>query len=418
VILVGLGADNAPLTGGDGPDYNHLAHNLLFHGVYSTASSPPLLENITRAPGYPAVLAIFDFVAIHLGIGQVLTVRICQFAMAAVTAWLVYAFGREVADELVARVAGILTATYLPLLGLAWYHLTEITTCLLVTLAMLLLVRLIRRTPDSRAALWGLGLSIAAVTYVRPDFAPLLVIAVLALLWSGTGGLRSRERWLRPAIVVGIFIVALAPWTIRNYNLTGKLVPVAASSGASLLTSADQYAGTLSDAMTGADFARLLRQLTAIDNTVHAPAGPKLAVAENAAYTRAAKKIFERLSLVRIVESIPKRELYLWQPSVFPPSDGSGIITALGWAQYVLLIALGLVGAAASRRRRTLLRDWPLWILAVYLSLLHLLFHVEGRYSMEARPMLIVFAASGAVAFGRALRPRLSISRPAGAAAP
>src|ERR1700690_1512246 len=112
VILVGLGVGNAPLTGGDGPDYTRLAHNLLSHGIFSSSSSPPLLENIGRAPGYPVVLAIFDFVAMHLGIGQVLMVRICQFAMVAVTAWLVYAIAREVADGLTARVAGLLTASY------------------------------------------------------------------------------------------------------------------------------------------------------------------------------------------------------------------------------------------------------------------------------------------------------------------
>jgi len=65
-----------------------------------------------------------------------------------------------------------------------------------------------------------------------------------------------------------------------------------------------------------------------------------------------------------------------------------------------------LIGAAVSRRRRTLLRDWPLSMLAVYLTLLHLIFHIEGRYSVEARPLLIVFAAIGAVALWRRLRSR------------
>ncbi len=411
VILVGLGVDTAPMTGGDGPDYNNLAHNLLFHGVYSTAASPPLLSNVSRAPGYPVVLMVFDFVSIHLGIGQVLMVRICQFAMVAVTAWLVYKIGREVASESVARVAAVLTATYLPLLNLAWYHLTEITTCLLVTLAMLLIIRLVRRTSESRAAIWGLGLTLAALTYVRPDFAGLLGIAVVALLLSGTGNFRSRARWGRPLIVVSIFLVALAPWTIRNYALTGKLVPVSADSGASLLASADQYAGTISDGMTSADFHTFLHQVAAIASTVHLKPGPKLEVAQNAAYTHAAERIFERLSVTRIVKSIPEREVYLWQPIVFPPSAGHAIVTALGWAQYLILIALGLVGAAASRHRRTLLRDWPLWVVAVYLSLLHLVFHVEGRYSVEARPMLIVVAAMGMFACGRILPSRLRVAR-------
>jgi 4-amino-4-deoxy-L-arabinose transferase-like glycosyltransferase len=404
VFLVGLGTDNAPIGGGDAPDYNQLAHNLLLHGTYSSAVSRPFLQNIVRAPGYPVVLLIFYFLAIHLGVGELLMVRMCQFAMVAITAWLVYALGRELGEERAARIAGLLTASYLPLLGLASYELTEVATCLLTTLAVLLLVRAMRRPQGSLATVCGLGLTLAALTYVRPDFAPIAVIVVIALLLSGRSAWRSRERWIRPALVAAIFIAALTPWTIRNYDVTGKLVFVSAASGASLLASADQYAGTLSYAMTSADFATLLHQLSAIDRTVTLKPGPKRDVAADSAFRRAAKRIVEHLSVAKIVESIPKREAYLWQPAVFAPARGASIVNAIGWIQYALLIGLGLIGAAVSRQRRTLLRYWPLWIIALYLSLEHLVFHIEGRYSLEARPLLIVFSAIGAVACARAIR--------------
>ena len=82
----------------------------------------PFTPTVSEPPGYPVVLAILDFVAIHLSIGQLLTVRICQFAMVAATACLVYAIGRELDDEFTARVAALLTASYLPLLDLAGYR--------------------------------------------------------------------------------------------------------------------------------------------------------------------------------------------------------------------------------------------------------------------------------------------------------
>lgn len=411
VFLAGLGTANAPIGGGDAPDYNQLAQNLLLHGTYSSAVSQPLLQNIGRAPGYPVVLLIFDFLATHLGVGQLLMVRMCQYAMVAITAWLVYAIGRELGEERAGRIAGLLTASYLPLLGLASVYLTEVTTCLLTTLAMLLLVRAMRRPQDSVATVCGLGLTLAALTYVRPDFAPIVVIAVVALLLSSRGAWRSRERWIRPAIVAAIFIAALTPWTIRNYDVTGKLVFVSAASGASLLASADQYAGTLSYAMTSADFAKLLHQVSAIGRTVTLKPGPKRDVATDTAFRQAAKRIFEHLSVAKIVESLPKREVYLWQPAVFPPARGHSIVNAVGWIQYAILIVLGLIGAGVSRQRRTLLRYWPLWVVAVYLSLEHLVFHIEGRYSLEARPLLIVFSAIGSVACARAIRSRRGSAR-------
>jgi 4-amino-4-deoxy-L-arabinose transferase-like glycosyltransferase len=408
VILVGLGVDNAPIAGGDGPAYSLLAHNILNHGAYSFSVSAPFTPTVAEPPGYPVVLAIFDFVAIHLGIGQLLMVRVCQFAMVAVTACLVYGIGREFDDECTARVAALLTASYLPLLGLAGYHLTEVTTCLLCTLVVLLLVRLLRRTARSLWTVCGLGIAIAATTYVRPDFAPLVVIAAAALLLAGRGSFRSRERWLGPGIVVGIFIVAVGPWTIRNYDLTQRLIPVAVDSGGSLFVSAEQYAGTISYAMTSADFATINSQASRIIASVHEKPGPKRDVATDAALTKAAERVFDRLSLATIVKSIPKREIYLWQPIVFPPARGRAVVDALGWAQYLILVVLGLIGATVSRRRHTLLRAWPLWGLAVYLTLLHLVFHIEGRYSVEARPVLIIFAAIGGVAVWRRWRRRVA----------
>jgi 4-amino-4-deoxy-L-arabinose transferase-like glycosyltransferase len=408
VILVGLGVDNVQILGGDGPTYSRLAHNLLSHGAYSLQASAPFTPTVSEPPGYPVVLAILDFVAIHLSIGQLLTVRICQFAMVAATACLVYAIGRELDDEFTARVAGLLTASYLPLLDLAGYHLTEITTCLLCTLVVLLLVRLLRRPSGSLVSVCGLGLAISAATYVRPDFTPLVVIAAAALLLAGKGSFRSHGRWLRPGIVVGIFILTVVPWTIRNYDLTQHLIPVAVDSGGSLFVSAEQYAGTISYAMNPSDFDTINRLASRISATVHGNPGPKHEVAVDAALTRAAKRIFDRLSFTTIVKSIPKREIYLWQPIVFPPAKGRAVINALGWAQYLVLVVLALVGAAVSRRRHTLLRDWPLWMLAVYLTLLHLFFHIEGRYSVEARPALIVFAAIGGVALWRQMWPRMA----------
>jgi 4-amino-4-deoxy-L-arabinose transferase-like glycosyltransferase len=398
LILVVLNVGNAPIPGGDGPEYDQLARNLIFHGVFSSASSPPLLPNITRAPGYPALLAIFDYVDVR----PVLMVRIAQFGMVALTARLIYDIARQVSDQWTARVAAFFTATYLPLLGLASYHLTEITACLLTALATLLLIRVTRRAPGSLMSVAGLGLTLAALAYVRPEFSLFAAIVAVGVLLSGEGSFRSRERWVRPLIIGAVFAVAVAPWTIRNAALTGRLIPLAAGTGVSLLASADQYAGTVSDGFTASDFHTYLQQVAAISSSVHVQPGPRRDVAADDAYTREAKRIFDHVSLAKILTSFPEREAYLWQPADFAPQKLHTLISRLALAQYVALLALILIGVWATRR--SFLRDWPLWVLALYVSLLHLVFHVEGRYTVPARPALMVFAALGAVGLGRALR--------------
>lgn len=63
-----------------------------------------------------------------------------------------------------------------------------------------------------------------------------------------------------------------------------------------------------------------------------------------------------------------------------------------------------LVGIGLLIRRRRLFQDWPLWIAAVYLTVVHLVAHVEGRYTLPARAPLFIYAAVGVCAAGSWIR--------------
>ena len=72
--------------------------------------------------------------------------------------------------------------------------------------------------------------------------------------------------------------------------------------------------------------------------------------------------------------------------------------------QYVVVVILGLIGIAV--RRRQLLGDWPLWLVAADLTPTHLGFPVEARYTLPARPMLTIYSAVGALSAVTLLRRR------------
>jgi hypothetical protein len=59
------------------------------------------------------------------------------------------------------------------------------------------------------------------------------------------------------------------------------------------------------------------------------------------------------------------------------------------------------------------LRDWPLWLPALYITAVHTVIHVESRYSLPTRPGLIVLAATAAAALGRQRLPRARTLTPA-----
>jgi hypothetical protein len=377
------------------PDYDQYALNLVRHGVFSLSVSAPYYPGVTRTPGYPAFLAVLYLIKTH----SALLVQIAQYALVVVLAWLVYLLALQLTEARIARVSAFLTATYLPFL---WFATSRLDTVLALVLATLL-VFVVLKARDRRDANWlwvAAGATLAANAYVRPDVAGLGVILTLGIVLDARGRWVSRSRLLPPAIMLVTMVVGIAPWTVRNLSTTGSFVPLDASAGSSLMASADQYAGTISYKFTVADWARYDAQ----SNAVTMPVSPltnstaRQQVASDSALTEEARRIFSRQSIGGILKSIPRRIAYLWGTADFTPEGTSWSLIAhrLAQLQYALLGIFALAGLVM--RRRTLLREWPLWITAAYLTALHLVFHVEGRYSLTARPMLFIYAATAVTA--------------------
>jgi 4-amino-4-deoxy-L-arabinose transferase-like glycosyltransferase len=409
VALLGfLRGSPAEVVGGDGAEYLRYALNLLHHGVFSEAASPPYYPGLVRSPGYPAFLAVFYWV----GGGHDISVQVAQFALVAGMALLVGWVGRIVVGATVGTVAALLCVTYLPLVEFTTHFLTEdvASFCLTVCVALLLLARRAER-PWLYASS---GLALAVLTYVRPEFLLLAVPVALILLAKTSSPWRSMQRWSGCLAFSCAFILALVPWTVRNASITGgRLLPMAATSGSDLLASADQYSGFVSYRFTIADWHRYEAQARSL---APVPVGAPVAgiqgsdaraqVHSDDLLRSAGFRIFESLSLGTIVRSVPKRLAYLWGTADSPPSGRrSTTFHRAGQLQYGVLFLLLVIGLVI--RRRQLLRDWPLWVAAAYLTLIHLVAHIEGRYTLPARPPLLVYAAVGACAIGAWVSRRL-----------
>jgi len=401
-VLVVLGVNGPKILGGDGPGYEVLAQNLVHHGVFSGVDQAPYPASVFRSPGYPAIIAALEW----LGLGSTVMVRVVQFALLALTGWVVGLIALHVAGRRTAIVAAVLCTTYLPLVWLSTYQLTEVSTGLTGAVLVLLLLKA-RDAEKPSPLLWAAaGLTLAVGAYIRPSFMLLIApVAALAVL-TGRGGWRSRTRWLGPVIMSAVFVAALLPWTARNLALTDRVIPLSAASGISLYASAAQYAGDISYKFSDADWTAFAdKSERALRAGAEQPPGWERELAVDDAYAEQARETAGRLSAGHVLGSIPKREAYLWSPADYPPPGPSyTLLHRLGQLQYVALGLLVLVGLVL--RRRSLLGDWPLWVGAVYLALLHLVFHVESRYSVPARPVLLVIAAFAAVTAVDRLRAR------------
>jgi hypothetical protein len=225
----------------------------------------------------------------------------------------------------------------------------------------------------------------------------------------------SRARWYPPTTIVATMLVALSPWIVRNAVVSHSFVPVDAQFGGAVLASADEYAGKVSPKFTVADFQRYVSQENAITARVEPP-NPTAAqqVAGDDALTRRALNIVGALPVGTILRNIPSRLAYLWSPADPYPvgRSWSSFVHHLAQLQYALLALLTVAGIAL--RRRTLSREWPIWLPAVYLTILHLITDGEPRYSLPARPVLLVYAGIAAYAAAIRFGPRRAQSRRVG----
>ena len=403
------------VLGGDGPEYGRYAKNLVDHGVYSSESAPPYQPTLGRTPGYPLFLA-----AVRLVAGDsVLAVRLVQFALLGLLAALVFAIAMRVSGRREARLAALMTLTYLPLIWLARFQLTEVLASVLACAAVLLVLpaRDGRSEPLRFAAV---GVLLGFLSLVRPGYGliavPLAVGIGLTLRSNG-----PRSGWKLAAALIVAFGLTLTPWIVRNLVTAHEFVPLGAQSGISLYASAQQWDGTITAALTQSDFARLRADAAGVAAPLAererrkaggVPLSIRVELAADRAYRSNARSIMADVTVGEMLKRLPRRVAYLWAPSDFPPPARYSFWHRLAQVQHAALALFGLLGLIVLIRRRVPWRlIWPLVLFAVYLSLLHLVFHVEARYGIPARPMLLVISAIGAAAGFQWLFERLPLSR-------
>lgn len=152
-------------------------------------------------------------------------------AVAAAAYWLLFrSFTGALGGALVKLVLCFLPVCLWPfelkMVTSAWYY------CLQEAGLAVILVVVLRWRDSGLAARWtvALALAVAFLSYVNPS--PLIVLAgiIPAVVLSVRGAHRFR------AVVLFVILVAacLLPWTVRNYWMLGKIVPMRSSFGIEL----------------------------------------------------------------------------------------------------------------------------------------------------------------------------------------
>jgi hypothetical protein len=204
-----------PGIGYDGEQYLTYARNLLSTGMFTFDGVTP---SCGRAPGYPFFLAAILWVT-----GGISWVYPVQMALLLVSYWLM---ARALAPYLPPMASAVLLVVFAilwPLHRLGMALMSEPLFMALTALSIFLLHRYFVRKQWPALASAGLVLGLSA--YIRPVNLLAAVFLGAFLLW------RRRLSWRGAVLLIVAGVLAVAPWTYRNWVVFHRLVPMAAHHG-------------------------------------------------------------------------------------------------------------------------------------------------------------------------------------------
>jgi len=217
-FIVYFGYDNLPRS--DGLLHYGLASSIAEGNGFAIGGEPCL----SRMPGYP--FAIAPIIAVF---ANPFSARLFNLVLSVFTISLIYFLGNKLWGKKVGLTAAFLLAVYPSAILFNYMFIGENIAILLNLLAVLALYYSVKQKGFKTALLaaaagfcWGLAtLNVGNI---------ILVIPVIPLvLWAVTRDLRRSV--IIGAFVIVAFTVTMAPWTIRNYKLTGRFIPLRTQSG-------------------------------------------------------------------------------------------------------------------------------------------------------------------------------------------
>ncbi|HPN83758.1 MAG TPA: hypothetical protein PK821_00345 [Victivallales bacterium] len=215
----------------DEVNYRELARNISENKIYG-AWSECFFTRSMRAPAYPALLALANLIS-----SNVWTPLALNLILDTINIFLVYVFGLLVFGRKVGLWAAFLYSLFAPSFIYVRFSTTEIFAVFLIFCFLITLLQY------EKILSWNclsMVLAYVFLIHTRPSFLPLIaVLPVVIFLKIGEGRTDIKERLLRSTVPVIFVVLLCVPWSWRNYNVQGTLIPVIVIPGWHGLESAD-----------------------------------------------------------------------------------------------------------------------------------------------------------------------------------
>lgn len=215
-----------PLSLSDAQEYNHLATNLVQHGMYGDNVGQP---DASIPPGWPMLLAaVYEVVGVHVVAGQLLAAALECGALVCATL---------IATKLLRPSFALLAVAVLALdpVWIVWAGTLE-SEHLGLFLATAVLAIFVRKELTLKWAA-AIGVLLGLLALNRSEVALCLLVGLLVAYVARVG---LRRSVVTAAVTCGAIALVLTPWTIRNAVRFHEFIPTAANGGFNF------YLGTIS----------------------------------------------------------------------------------------------------------------------------------------------------------------------------
>jgi 4-amino-4-deoxy-L-arabinose transferase-like glycosyltransferase len=365
--------------------FAELGRNIVEGNGFRFGDEPP---TIRRAPLYPALIAL-----LYLIFGEhILVIQLAQSVLAAGTCLLVFEIGRKLFTLRTGLIAAAITALHPMVMRYVPDVQVEASLTFLYTLTVYRTIRLVEQGTVLNG--FWLGLAAASAAMVKAVALPYAALfAVTYLVFRRRLRVPAAPRTALPglgpiAAMIAAMGLVILPWTYRNYQITGRFVPVSGNASGEFLR--------------GYVFAQsryyLLRD-------------PPYSVGEEEANDMQ-RKLFRDQGLVwerdqveteRVQSAAMKQKLWS-SPAAFVRKAVIGgfmfwyVVTSRANSLLVGGLAVGAWALALYGMRRGAGRGRAFWLLLLpifSLNLIYALVLALGRYSAPCIPTLMVLAAFG-----------------------
>jgi 4-amino-4-deoxy-L-arabinose transferase-like glycosyltransferase len=391
------------------PDhYNLLASNLA-EGVgyrYYAETAPTML----RTPAYPLLLSGI-FMAFGKGIVVVKIVNVIfALLIAFISAKISLLLFR---DRIVAILAAVGVLLHPAIVMAETRGGPEVFLTLAITLYCWMLLKALDSDRKRHYFYAGLILGVSALIKSTTILFPLIWLPLL--MWMKRKEDAPRQRMLRGVVMFVGMILVLTPWMVRNYTISGRLVPTMTIGGMSIsqgmeivknvdfdnLLAGDNYVGRgmNSAAREGVRKAREMGLEFEGDYFIFFNNVQDEIMFNNMLLKQAIGEYFSSPRL--FIKSLFVNAFNFWFAGVTKLTTGISVIIQLP------LIILTLLGLYGLRQKKRLVVVLPLAIFMFYYVALHLPILAVARHSIPLVPMMMVIAV---LPLGR-LGERLLLSR-------